>query len=443
MRRVSLVALLLAGGAAIHGATAQVVVSESTLTARISQSIEADTNYDLDADSPGTTYFGDTRLGVTLLQSSENQQLRFSLDTGLRPIDQPEQDFEWNLASPSAARFAFAQDFANNAFDIDVGARVNRVDRLIFDFDEDALFEDDFLLPEDVNLVSSDTLEQRLDLNTGFVLGTNSPSTVTLRLRATDIDYSGDNPEDFTPRSSAEAEVLWRLRFGPVLSSAVFGTYSYEDADNATDSDITDAEFDIGVIYEPSDDLSITVGGGYATRERRDIDAATGDRVTTEDDSGISLRAAVDYTTPDFNFGGNLRFTNAAPSARVSGDLRVNYQLLRSRITARVFQDFGFGSDVGDDERQVTGASLGYNYSLNELSSLGLNVSAATSTQADDDGGDDDRSDVNFTARYSRSITQVVDASLGYRLTQRFDDPDDATSHRVFFEVGRSFVTGF
>ena len=55
MRRVSLVALTLAGAGtlqgAIHGAAAQdaPVVAESTLTATISQSIEADSNYNLDA----------------------------------------------------------------------------------------------------------------------------------------------------------------------------------------------------------------------------------------------------------------------------------------------------------------------------------------------------------------------------------------------------------
>ena len=51
---------------------------------------------------------------------------------------------------------------------------------------------------------------------------------------------------------------------------------------------------------------------------------------------------------------------------------------------------------------------------------------------------------VDFTATYSRDFTRVVRGALGYRLSQRYeDDPGDATSHQVFVEIGRSFVTGF
>lgn len=375
-----------------------------------------------------------------LADHSTTERLRFVLNTGLRALQEPEQDFEWVVASPSVARLAYAQDFANNSFDIDVSARSRRIDREFVD--DEVLFFDDVglpVLPDDVTLVDNNTYEQRYDLNAGFVTGTNSPSSLGLRVRTSNVDYSGDSPEDFTPRSGAEAELLWRLQLNPILSSAVFAGYRYEDADNDQETQLNNAEFDLGVIYEPRDEVSVTLGVGYADRQERQTQA-DGTR-TTDNNSGIALRALASYETDDLTFGANLRYTTAAPSARLSGDLRVSYLQPRSQITARLFQNFGLGSE-GDD-RRVTGAGIGYNYNINSVSGLGFNLDASTSASADDDTSDPDRSQVDFTAQYNREITSVVSASLGYNLTQSFDDPDDATSNRIFFQIGRSFVTRF
>jgi len=459
VRRAPLAALLLASGAVTPTATAQ-GLSESTLTARISQSVEADSNFNLDPESPGTTYFGDTRIGVSLSQAAPDQRLRFNVTTGLRPIKQPDQDFEWNVASPSSARLAFTQDFANNAFDISAGARLRRVEGQFIDetldpfdpFDDPAFdpldtetplpdlpVDDLDALPDDVNVIAEDALEQRYDINTGFVTGTNAPSSLGFRLRATSIDYSGDDADQFTARTSADGEILWRLRLNPVLSSAVFAGYRYQEADNESETQIQEAEFDLGVIYEPREELEFTLGAGYSDRQQRRT--VGGERVT-EDDTGVVLRGNVRYLTPDFVLGANARVTTAAPSQRFSGDLRAVYRQPRGRLTARAFQDFALGSDFGD-ERRVTGLGLGYTYSINALSDVGLNLNARNSSPAEDESDDGDRNQVDITARYSRNLTSLVSASLGYTLRQRFDDPDDATSHRVFFEIGRSFVTRF
>ena len=293
MRRVSLVALTIAGAGtlqgAIHGAAAQdtPVVAESTLTATISQSIEADSNYNLDADSPGTTYLGDTRVGLGLMQESETQRLNFTLDTGLRALQEPEEDFEFVLASPSSARFAFDQDFANAAFDIELSARSRRIDQEIFD--PEALLDDPDVpvpdepgaLPDDVTLITNNTFEQRYDLDTGFVTGTNSASSLGFRLRASSVDYSGDSPDDFVPRTAVEGGVAWQLRLNPVWSSAVTAGYSQEDADDDEDTKI------IGDRGRPRPDLPAARGALGDRRHRlRRPRAGADDRGRAVDDRG-------------------------------------------------------------------------------------------------------------------------------------------------------------
>jgi hypothetical protein len=466
MRRL-LAALTLAGGAALPRDAAaqdadQPVISESTLTATISQSLAADTNYDLEPDPAGTTFYGDTRFGLSLLRTSETRSLRFLLDTGLRILDRPDESVEFTIASPSVARVAYDQAFANAAFDIDVSARHQRVEREIFD---DAFFDDGGplppddpgvppgdggALPEDVTLIDDDTFERRLDLNTGLVVGTNAPSSLGFRLQASDVDYSGESPEEFAPRSAAELSMLWRLRLNPVFSAVVFGNYRYEDSteelnDLTQDTRIDEAELDLGFAYQPQDRLSLTLGAGYAKQtEETTLDGVE----TTEDNSGISLRALGSYTTDDLSFQFSTRYTTAAESPQFSGDLRATYLRPRGAITARVFQNYGLGSE--GDERRVTGAGLSYEHEINSYSGLLFDLRAANSVSANDESDDlsaaeeDERSQIDFTATYSRNFTRVVSGSLGYRLSQRYeDDPGDATSHQVFVEIGRSFVTGF
>ena len=446
MRRVPLVALTFAGAGAMHGAVAQdVVVSESTLTATLSQSIEADTNYDLVQDSPGTTYFGDTRLGIDLLRGTETQNLAFTLDTGLRALQQPEEDFEWVLASPSSARLSYDQESANTNFDFALGARSSRVDSSTTDlvFDEDLP-----ALPPDVVTTDNNAYEQRYDFNGGFVTGTAGPSSIGGRLRASTITYSDDGGDDslddLTERRGVDGTAFWSVRLNPTLSGVLTGTYNYEDADDAEQTEINNAVVDVGLVYEPGENTQLGFGIGYGNRNERATNAL-GER-ETETDRGISLRALAGYETDDLTFGLNASYTTAAPEPRLTGDARVSYALPRSTLSARVFQDYGLGSD-GEDQR-VTGGGVGYAYTLNSVSDLFFDFNATYNESAGDisdtAGSDNTSSALNFTAQYNHAFTDVVSASFGYRFSQSNDeDVDNAQSNRVFVQIGRSFVTGF
>lgn len=246
-----------------------------------------------------------------------------------------------------------------------------------------------------------------------------------------------------SPRSGGCASTRCSRRWCSATTATRISTE--EVGDQTQDTRIDEAELDLGVSYQPQDRLSLTLGAGYASRTEETTIA--GDE-TTEDNSGISLRALGDYTTDDLAFQFSARYTTAAENARFSGDFRAIYALPRGEISGRVFQSYGLGSE-GDD-RRVTGAGLGYRHEVNSFSGLLFDFRATNSASADDETDDlsaadeDDRSQIDFTATYDRSFTRVVSGSLGYRLTQRYeDDPGDATSHQVFVQIGRSFVTGF
>jgi hypothetical protein len=434
MRRASLAALTLAGAAGIHAASAQDLV-DSTLTATVSQSFEIDSNYDLEDPSPGTSYYGDTRFGLAYLNETPTQLLEFGLDTGLRALDRADEDFDVTFASPSTARLAYANEWASGGLDADVRYRQTEVDfnRPLEDFADD---EGIIVVPDDLDQLTGDAIERRTDANVVLELATDSPSSYEFTLSATNFDYSED-AANRTPRTFVQGDALWRLRLNPVLSGALLGSYYTYQADTERDTEIRIAEIDAGVIYEPSENLYVATGVGYANRTREDT--IGGDRQTTQDESGPSLRAQVRYRIEDFQLNFNGRVTSAAPETRFNGALRVFYPLPRGNVNARVFQRYTGSSS--DQEVRVTGVGVGLIHNVNNVSRIGVDFAYGLQVNQDDpDDPDINRTDI--TARYIYDVTRSVSAEVGYRFRNRIEDPDDATSNAVYFVIGRAFETG-
>jgi hypothetical protein len=104
-----------------------------------------------------------------------------------------------------------------------------------------------------------------------------------------------------------------------------------------------------------------------------------------------------------------------------------------------VFQDYV--STSGGDEARVTGAEIGLTRDINTVSRVGVDFAYATQVNVDDeDEPDIDRTDL--TLRYGYDFTEAITAEVGYTFRNRIEDPEDATSNRFYFVIGREFVTG-
>jgi hypothetical protein len=89
---------------------------------------------------------------------------------------------------------------------------------------------------------------------------------------------------------------------------------------------------------------------------------------------------------------------------------------------------------------RITRAGLGFNRELDPYSSVSFDITYGLQENQDVDAPDIARTD--FTATYSRALTEVVFANVGYRFRHR-DEEESAHSNAVFFSVGRSFETLF
>lgn len=436
MSRIPPAALILAGTVGVAPLVAQ-DLSESILTATISQSFEVDDNLDLDDDSPGTSYFGDTRFALDLLQEAPSQRFTLGLDTGLRALWEAEEDFDFTFASPTTARAGFRQDWASGDASADLRYRQTAEDFLDDIVLDDGVIDDDPILdPDDLRRRERDTTERRYDGVFRLNLATDSPSSYSLGFQATRTDFD-DDAADLNERTILRGDLGWTLRLNPVLSSLVRASYRYEDVDDAGDTNIRDADITVGLNYDVSNDLSVRAGVGYGEREERET--VGGVRSITEDDAGLVANAGLTYQVDELiSLSADGEVSAAAPDTEFSGALRAAYILPRGVLSARLAQDFVADSD-GDNVR-ITRAGIGLTRELDAVSRVSFDASYGLQVNQDQDEPDITRAD--FTAVYSRDILADIFASIGYRFRYR-DEDGSANSNAVFFTVGRSFVTQF
>ena len=446
MRRASLTALLLAGsaggvvlaGSAFAQAILETPPEGSSLAATISERFEVNDNYRLDDPSPGTTYFADTRLGLDYARRTDTQALTFSLDTGLRALWEAEEDFDFVLASPSTGELGYASEWSNGAFDATLTYRERQVEYTV-----DAEEVDPGTPPDDLDQLEGDSREQRYDADVGVVWGTATRSSYELRFLGTRVEYTEDNP-DQVARTTLQGQGAWNLQLTPLLASTLTADYLDYSADNVDKTELDRTQVGAGLIYVPSETLTLGGGLNYAWRKRTDLQFPTGERETTEDSDGAGVDANFRYILPDFVVSGTGEWSSAAPGGgRFFGSLAGTYVLPRGRVSARVFQNYT-GTSSGGDEARVTGAGLTMVRDINEVSSFGLNLSYAIQVDVDDDNDGDPEPDIermSLTATYSRDITSTVSADFGYTYRTRDQDPESATSNSVFFQIAKAFDT--
>jgi opacity protein-like surface antigen len=415
----------------------EVNIEGKVLSATISQRFEADSNYDLDDPSPGTSYFADTRVNLGFLNQTDTQTFRLGIDTGLRALWQAEEDFKFTIASPTTASVGYVNEWASGIFDAALTFRERRVDYIesLEDF-----VTDEGALPDDLDQLQGDSYELRYDANVGVAFATDSPSSYALRFLGTKIDYTEDTPNQ-APRTTLEVQGDWTLDLSPVFSSIVSADYLTYDADNATDTSLRISSIDAGVIYTPNEQLVVGAGIGYADRKREDTDA-DGVRETTQSNNGPLVRGDFRYTLENLILRGNAAYTTAAPDPQFSGNIVGTYRLPRGQVRGRIFQNYT-ATKSGGNQARVTGASLGLVRDLNSISRLSVDFAVAHQQDVDTltDTAREDIDRLTATATYSYDLTEAVSADIGYRFRSRQQDPTDAQSNAVFFQIGRTFET--
>ena len=182
----------------------------SCSSARSPSGSTVDSNYQLDDPSPGTSTYADTRLQLGYQNNTPTQTFALGFNTGLRALWEAGQSFEFVLASPTGARLAYTNEWADGLFDATLNYRQRQVNDLILvpiDTNDDGTVDN-------LNQLNGNAREMRYDANVGVTWGTSTPSSYGLRLLATRFDYSDDNTDE-VPRTTVEGQGNWNLQAQP------------------------------------------------------------------------------------------------------------------------------------------------------------------------------------------------------------------------------------
>jgi hypothetical protein len=351
---------------------------------------------------------------------------------------------------------------------------------------------------DDLRVVTRTGARQDYGANLGGAFATDSPSSYEFALGAARTTFSED--DSGVDRLSFDGTATWNLRITDTLTTGLSAFYadsrpdeSFPDNEplgsNEEDIAVRRAALTGNLFYQINPNLGLGGRLGYSwrrTEERIDeflpvIDPGpppvvvgqvfTGYRTETTEDSGVIAAVTFDYETQLLSLAGDLGVTAAGATLQPVGSAELTYLLPRAEITGALDQRFTFDEDGQEISR--TTATLGMTRPIDARSSATFGISYDRQSEATDrnedviyrygisasytreltplsgaqfgvglahqDETNDNINRVNLSAVYFRTLTQDVQANLGYQFRYRDDDDGSLDSQRVFFSIGRSF----
>lgn len=442
------------------------------LTFGIRSTLSATDNYDLRPSDSESSELFDTGLSFGYLNRRPNDTLRLDLSGVLRAVDPPRGA---NTFDDRTARINYNLQGVNSAISAGANYLFTSVDaRDPFDrrriFADDFLDEDDPLLEDDpideTDLIRDRGDEERIGAQFRFQTGLNDPLGFVLEGRYFERNFTDTTDTGLFDDERFTLTGTTRVTLSPITQARVVLRYSDYSADDdpRTDRQTSSASLALTQVLSQVDTLNVSVGFEQIETDRtiggvRQSDTENGvigslglTRALTRGTIGTSLRLdrSENGETATWLVSRNLTLPRGALglSAGVTrdvnddivpaGSLDFTHEMPSSTLTASLSQDVR--TSARSNELRTTRASVGYNYTINPLSRIGLSANFAELARS---GGPqlNDTLRADLRATYSRTLTRDWQLSTGYEFRVRDEDTvGEATSNRVFLSLERSFA---
>jgi len=428
----------------------------TTLSFGIASTLSHNDNFSLRPNNANDVTLFDHRLSFGLRTQRRNDSLELDLGVLVRALDTPGRRID-----DRTARLAYNRVGVRARFDVNADYRfvsVNADDPLRRG---DFLDDDDPIDDTDLTRDSGD----RTDFGTRlrFDTGVDMPLGFGFDGRYRGRRFSGTTDADLFDTDTLTSTGTLRFAFSPVSQGRVVAFVEDYSADDIPQTDRRTYRLSFGLTQELSrvDTLDAEIGV-----QRIDTDETIGGLRSSERENGIIGSAALTRqlvrgtiaTSFDLRESRNGRTatwlvtrvlelpsggieasaglaSDVSDTLRPVGSLRFTHEMKRSELNLALEREVTTSSR--DNELQVTRASLGYRYEINELSDVDLDAEFAQTKQA---GGPatTDRERLSLRAAYNRAVTRDWNLSAGYEFRLRAEDGlDTATSNEVFLTVSR------
>ncbi len=458
-RTVGVVMAVCASAAVTRPATSQDAVAEALVQSfGISSSLRMNDNFGLDEPSPGTTTLWDNTLTYDLLKETPRDRLSLGLSGIFRFSDVPQQSNEFEFDSPSA-RLNYGRFGTNSLLDLNLGYSeidLNFADPL-------RRIDEDFEGPDD-ELILDDGTRKTARAGFEFETGVNDPFGIGLSSDYLRVDYDDTTDPSLFGRKTIFNEAFGRFRFSPVLEGRLsFAHEDYEAEDEeGTNRTSKFTNFSLTYDIDPATLLEATIGYtdidetqefGLDTRERGVVGGLGLFREVPNGSAGVELSS--DLTTNgrrntalferalELPLGGlqaGLGLTRG-PLGETNPIGNFLYTHERSRTRLAVGFDRSYRTNSRSEETRRSRAFLGYDVTINSLSSVAFNLDYASVSSIGNNSSENNKIGT-FRTTYVRSLTADWDFSVGYEYINYESESTPRThSNEVFFTLSRNFTT--
>ena len=437
-----------------HSAFAQQQQQQGALTtASILSDVEWNDNYNLSTDSPGDALIWDTVLLLGLERRTLVDTLVASLEGTFRVSDVPITGTDYTTDNPTAV-LLYDRVVGDDA--LTFGARYQRADVAFFDplsdIDPFGNFDDTF----------GDGTRESARANVGIDLNQQGPVSFAFDAATFQVNYFDTNDPSLNDRTINTSAANFGFQLTPTLQMLVGGVYNFSTFDNATDTERTTTAADVGFAAQLNPRLDSTLRIGYSevvadrTTGRDTQEGVVGSFnltalqqngqisagfAATLNENGERYNATVGKVInwQNSSLSANIGATASADTqARPIGDITYVYNLPRTTVSFGLRQFSSVDDDGNDTLNSYVNAAV--RHAITPVSAVSLILSGGLQRFEDTNRQDSERA--NFTAIYTRALTQDWDMNFGYRGRYRNqENSGEATSNAVFIGVQRDFVS--
>ena len=420
--------VLLAGGLVLAaGAAPAQQGGNPSLTGSVSQRFEADTNFDLDDPSPGTSYRSVSTLGVTYLTETRTESFRLSSDTSLRVIDD-ETGTDTIFSLPSLDT-RYSRQGARSSFSAGARFRETPVEFLRpfeLEFDD----EGGLILPGDPEDFTGTGARRTWGADAALTFGTGGPAEIRVAARAAIVDYDADADVSQNPTETYTLSSSLNLRLSPVTTASLSLSGERFTAEDAEETERETYRLRAGLSYAVNPRLSYSAGIGAVRRE----EMTTGG---TETETNAALDVGVNFVPDDTRrLSANIGLEETGDDTVATADVTLSLALPQGELSAGLNRSLTFG-DEGED-LAVTSARVSFAYPINTISSANLGLSYSLREDLDDPGVED-ITRLTLSAGYRRALNERLSLDVGYAYRLREEGPSEADSHSLSVGVSMPF----
>ena len=428
------------------------------MTLGVEQRFEAGDNLGLENPEEGSTTLSTTSLTFGLVTETHNQSLSVSAGAKLRAGEIPaNSDIDTGFVEPRLS-FDYMREAANATLSLGGNYRESDISftPAVSDFTDDTgviVLPADFADLRGTGTRQSYNLEGRLETNI------NAPLSFVFDASVRGITYDQQTAslnDIFRYTYGARAN----LRFSEVTVGFASYNFSHFESEDAQNTDRDTHAIEVGVSQELSERASFEAAIGFSEID----ETQSGIGRTT---SGATGRISLNYDMPDGVITASYSTTRDQDGPRHNLDVGRTFELPRGSLSAKIgatrknsskvaltgnvqyVQELPTGSlrfglnrnvsiDNDDQERITTTAELGYDHTINDISSIGFDMSFGLS---EGNVTSDDTTRTDISASYNRNLTEDWRISTGVTYKVRDQDSvgkSDSTS--IFVSLNRDFL---